>query len=162
MEIGLRWLGSIGVDVIHDRVMALTGWLLEQLGRLRHANGRPLVQVYGPHGTAERGANVALNFLDPGRLWDCWRVERLANERNLSLRAGATDPGAREVALHYTRDQVAPCFEHKDTVSYTDFLDTIGDQLGGVVRVSMGVASTFGDVEQFLAFAGSFTDVSSA
>ncbi len=164
VEIGLRWMSSIGVDAIHERVMSLTGWLLEQLQRLRHANGRPLVQVYGPRDTAERGANVALNFLDPdGRLWDCWQVERLANERNLSLRAGChCNPGAREVALHYTREQLAPCFQHKSSVSYADFLDTIKDRVGGVVRVSMGVASTLRDVEQFLAFARSFADVHSA
>jgi molybdenum cofactor sulfurtransferase len=31
VEIGLRWLNSIGVDVIHTRVMALTAWLLSEL-----------------------------------------------------------------------------------------------------------------------------------
>ena len=37
---GLRHLERIGRDAIHDRVCRLTGWLLDALAGLRHANGR--------------------------------------------------------------------------------------------------------------------------
>jgi selenocysteine lyase/cysteine desulfurase len=99
---GPRWLESIGIDLVHTRVLALTGWLLDQLKQRRHTNGRPVVQVYGVSGTTGRGASVAMNFVDPaGTLWNCWQMEALANQRSLSLRAGChCNPGAREVALN--------------------------------------------------------------
>ena len=48
VELGLELLESIGVELIHERVRLLTGWLLEELLALRHGNGRPLVRLYGP------------------------------------------------------------------------------------------------------------------
>ncbi|CAG0995053.1 partial molybdenum cofactor sulfurtransferase, partial [Anaerolineae bacterium] len=39
VEIGLKHIESIGIDLIHTRVTCLTGWLLDQLAGLRHANG---------------------------------------------------------------------------------------------------------------------------
>jgi molybdenum cofactor sulfurtransferase len=75
--IGLRWVEAIGIELIHTRTLALTGWLLEQLNQLRHGNGRPVVQLYGPRDTTNRAATIALNFLGPGgTAWDCWQVRR--------------------------------------------------------------------------------------
>ena len=48
VETGLRWIDKIGIDTIHTRVHTLTDWLLTQLALLKHANGRPVVQLYGP------------------------------------------------------------------------------------------------------------------
>jgi molybdenum cofactor sulfurtransferase len=48
VEHGLDYVSEIGIDTVHARVRCLTEWLLEQLGRLRHANARPAVEVYGP------------------------------------------------------------------------------------------------------------------
>jgi selenocysteine lyase/cysteine desulfurase len=157
---GLRWLHEIGIDLIHTRALALTGWLLEQLARMTHTNGQPLVRLYGPRDTTHRAATVALNFLDPsGRRWDCWQVETLANARNLSLRAGChCNPGAREAALDYTRAEMAAAFVDKDRLSYADYRQAIQGSTSGVVRVSLGLASTFHDVYRFLQFAGEFAD----
>ncbi len=65
VEIGLKHLAAIGMETIHERVMCLTGWLLDTLSSLRHSNGTPLAQVYGPRSTHMRGATIALNFLTP-------------------------------------------------------------------------------------------------
>jgi molybdenum cofactor sulfurtransferase len=161
---GLRWLESIGIDLVHTRVLALTGWLLDELKQLRHTNGRPLLQLYGPLGTPGRGATVAMNFVDPvGILWDCWQVEALANQRNLSLRAGChCNPGAREVALNYTRAELAACFKDKDRLSRAAYLRAIEGSVDGVVRVSLGLASTFHDVYRFVQFAAEFADRAAA
>jgi molybdenum cofactor sulfurtransferase len=158
--IGLRWLGRIGMRLIHTRVTALTTWLLEELQALRHRNGRPVVHLYGPATSVERGATIAMNLVDPaGKVWDCWEVERLANQRNLSLRAGChCNPGAREVALGFEQAELAACFADKHQQSYTDFLETIHPSIQGVVRVSLGIASTFQDVLRFLEFAREFAN----
>jgi selenocysteine lyase/cysteine desulfurase len=160
VAIGLRWLDSVGVDVVHTRVRALTAWLLEELQDLRHANRRPVVQVYGPRDATHRGATIATNLVDPsGKTWDCWEVERLANERNLSLRSGChCNPGAREVALGFEQSEMTACFDGKDELSYTEFVQQIQPSIQGVVRVSFGVASTFHDALRFLAFAREFID----
>src|SRR5262249_59935741 len=55
VELGLRHIEAIGIETIHTRVMCLTGWLIGQLVALRHSSGRPVVQLYGPAGTAGRG-----------------------------------------------------------------------------------------------------------
>jgi molybdenum cofactor sulfurtransferase len=160
VEVGLRWIEKIGIDTIHTRVLTLTDWLLAHLAQLKHANGRPVVQLYGPRDTRDRGATVALNFVDPaGIVWDCWQVETLANQRKLSLRAGChCNPGAREVALDVPQAQLAACFENKDQLSYAEYLPLIKDSVRGVVRVSLGLASTFHDVFRFTQFASEFAD----
>jgi selenocysteine lyase/cysteine desulfurase len=160
VELGLDWIDSIGVDTIQVRTELLTGWLLEQVQALRHGNGRSVVRVYGPRDRRERGATVALNILDPsGALWDSWRIETLANEQKLSVRSGChCNPGAREVALGYSRTLLAACFKQKDRVSFDEFSRLTRECKDGVVRVSLGIASTFKDVYRFVSFARSFTD----
>ena len=160
VDIGLRWLESIGIDVVHTRTIALTSWLLDTVQQLRHANGESVVCVYGPRDVQARGATVALNFVDPvGTVWDCWQVEALANARRLSLRAGChCNPGAREAALGYTRAHLAPCFKDKERLSYAEFQHVIRGYVTGVVRVSFGLASSFGDAYRFVEFAREFID----
>ena len=48
VEIGLRMMNRVGIHTIHTRVRCLTAWLLTRLLALRHANGRPMVRIYGP------------------------------------------------------------------------------------------------------------------
>ena len=120
VETGLRWIESIGINVIHTRVDCLTGWVIEQLLALRHSGGAPVVHLYGPPNMQMRGGTVQLNFFDPaGRMFDCYTVEQMANERRISLRAGChCNPGAREQALGFTREELAPCFHNADRLSY--------------------------------------------
>jgi selenocysteine lyase/cysteine desulfurase len=69
VEIGLRHLMTIGMETIRTRIMCLTGWLLNTLTSMKHRNGMPLVQLYGPRTTALRGGTIAFNFLTPdGRI----------------------------------------------------------------------------------------------
>jgi selenocysteine lyase/cysteine desulfurase len=160
VEVGLDWIESIGIDTIHTRTELLTAWLLDHVQQLRHANGQPVVRIYGPRDTWDRGATLALNFVDPsGALWDCWRVESFANMRQLSVRAGChCNPGAREVALGYPRGLLAACFKNKEQRTFDEFMRVSRDCRAGVVRVSLGIASTFTDVYQFMTFARSFVD----
>ena len=138
--------------------MCLTGWLLEQLLALRHGNGRPVVQLYGPADIERRGGTVQVNFLDPdGRMHDCYAVEQLANAARISLRAGChCNPGAREAALGFTREDLAPCFRDKEQLSYEQFVQGIAGKTTGALRASLGLVSNFADVYAYLQFARSF------
>lgn len=162
--VGLDWVSGIGMDLIHDRVGYLTGWLLTCLGRLKHSNGAPMVRLYGPDTLVARGANVAFNFLDPaGRLVDERAVERDASAAGISLRTGCfCNPGAAEWAFGLTkRDVRGPWWAgllgqgrlRRSIFTVDDYLDMIGLPTGGAVRVSLGLASTLGDIESFLDFA---------
>ena len=164
VEIGLKWIESIGIDVIHTRVDCLTGWLIEQLVALRHSSGAPVVCLYGPPNTQMRGGTVQLNFFDPtGRMFDCYTVEQMANERRISLRAGChCNPGAREQALGFTQEELEPCFCDADRLSYEQFLHVIDGKTTGALRASLGLATTFADVYQYVEFARGFVDRSAS
>ena len=65
LEFGLSWVADIGIGQIRQRVMCLTGWLIDRLVALRHSNGQPMARIYGPANTHGRGGTVAFNLLDP-------------------------------------------------------------------------------------------------
>ena len=159
--IGLDHISSVGIETIHTRVTCLTGWLLEELGALRHSNGAPVVRRYGPAGTDRRGATIAMNFFDPsGALIDSVRVERRANLAGISLRSGChCNPGVREVALGFSTEEMAAAFKDKDRLRYQEFLQVIDGKTTGAARASLGLATTFADVYRFRDFAAGFRDI---
>ncbi len=151
---GLDWMDHLGPDLVHRRVRCLTGWLLDRLQGLRHSNGRPMVQVYGPRGTEARGGTVAFNFRDPGGgVVDERVVERDSGAAGISLRTGCfCNPGAGEAAFVIDRDALAAS-AGRTVGTLDEYLEILGLPSGGAIRVSVGLASTFADVERFLRFA---------
>jgi molybdenum cofactor sulfurtransferase len=160
VELGLDYLDAIAMETIHTRVTCLTGWLIRQLLELRHRNGRPAVRLYGPPNIERRGGTIEINFFDPaGDMWDCHAVEGLASDDNISLRAGChCNPGAREVALGFTEQEMARCFEDKDHLCLEQFLSAIEGKTTGALRASLGLVTTFADVHRFVRFAEAFVD----
>jgi selenocysteine lyase/cysteine desulfurase len=160
VEIGLRHLDTVGIEVVHARVTALTGWLLEQLVSLRHRSGTPLVRVYGPVTTGGRGATVALNLFDPlGALFDWRAVETAASEAGISLRTGCfCNPGAGEVVNGLSADELKAWFDGSHRMTFDQFIAVMDGRANGAVRVSLGIVSTFADVHRFVQFAGTFVD----
>jgi selenocysteine lyase/cysteine desulfurase len=160
VELGLKLIESVGIETIRTRVKCLTGWLIDQLLALRHSNGRPLVHLYGPTNTYQRGGTVQVNFFDPNsRMIDCAVVERMANEARISLRAGChCNPGAREIALGFTAEELAVCFKEQDRSTFAQFLRIIEGKMTGALRASIGLVSNFADVYAYVQFARSFID----
>jgi selenocysteine lyase/cysteine desulfurase len=163
VAIGLRHLEHAGMDRIATRVRCLTGWLLQELLALRHANGRSLVRIYGPATTTMRGGVVTMNFYDPeGHLLDYRRIEELAGGLGISLRTGCfCNPGTGETAEHITEDDILAALDQSHDMSLPRFLQFIthrGGKSAGAIRVSVGLASNFADVDRFLEFAASMRD----
>ena len=163
VEIGLRYLESMGIENIGERVRCLTGWLLEELLSLRHHNGNAMVRIYGPATTHARGGTVTMNFYDPdGHLLDYRRVEELAGKENISLRVGCfCNPGAGEIAEGLTEDDMRAGFEQGTGITLQSFLKLLqqrGHKSAGSIRVSFGLASNFPDAWRFWQFAASFRD----
>ena len=122
-----------------------------------------MVRIYGPAGNDMRGGTVTLNFYDPdGHLLDYRRVEELANRERISLRTGCfCNPGAGETAEGLTAADMEAALAADADMTLPRFLQVIqhrGGKSAGAIRVSLGLASTFADVERFLAFAAGFRD----
>lgn len=163
VEIGLRHLNRFGYDTIHERVTALTGWLLEKLAALKHTNEKPLVKIYGPLDTHDRGGTIALNFFDAqGEVIPKYLLEEKASCRKISIRMGFfCNPGAGEIALDISGDELSSCFSRPDyesRISDLDFQRCIDPKASGAVRVSIGLVSDFSDIQAFLAFAETFLE----
>jgi len=155
VEMGLEMLESIGMEVVHQRVRALCGWLLEELLSLRHGNGQPLVRLYGPHTMEARGATIAMNLYDAaGQVIDHEEVERTAGEKGISLRTGCfCTPGAGELALGLGRREIESCFAASESrMTYEDLRRCVDPHEAGAVRVSLGLASNFADAWAFREF----------
>lgn len=159
IEIGLQHIASIGLDTIHTRVKCLAGWLLDELTALRHANGQPLIRIYGPITTAQRGGTLTMNFYDAhGHFIDHRLVEQRANRANISLRTGCfCNPGGGELALGISAEELQSCFIRvPDRLTIDEFRRCIDDKSTGAVRVSVGLVTTFADVYRFVEFAQQF------
>jgi len=160
IEIGLKHIERMGIDKINIRVKCLTGWLLSNLTEMRHSSGVPLVKVYGPTDTTDRGGAVAVNFYDKsGQPIDHRAIEEGANRQNISLRTGCfCNPGAGEIALGISRMELDVCFSgpgHEDRLTIDDFRDCISGKNSGAVRISVGTVSNYEDIEGFLRYAES-------
>lgn len=160
VEIGLRHLQAVGIDAIHTRVTCLAGWLIDNLAALRHATGQPLVSLHGPANTQQRGGTVTVSFYDQnGIALDDRRVEELANHANISLRTGCfCNPGAGEVAHGLTPD-VMKQFFLGSALSFQELRQLMHSRFGkevSAVRLSVGLASNFADVDAMLRFAANF------
>ncbi|KAH6623931.1 pyridoxal phosphate-dependent transferase [Chaetomium tenue] len=162
---GLDWLmgGRVGgVGVVGERVRCLTGWFLERLGGLRHADGRAMVRVYGPRDMVMRGGTVAFNFLDAeGKVVDERIVAMESAAARISLRTGCfCNPGAGEAAfeldfkgvrkLSITRKLAR---SRQASGGLDQFIDALGMPYLGAIRVSFGLASNVADVDKFFGFA---------
>lgn len=159
VEIGLRHLESIGIDLIHERVICLTGWLLDFLSGLRHSNGHPAVRIYGPITTEGRGGTIAFNLVDPaGAIIDYRQIEALASQHRISLRSGCfCNPGAGEAAMGLTEAEIESALNADRRMTLSDLMAVMGRVLGAI-RISVGLASHFADVYAFAAFAHAFID----
>jgi selenocysteine lyase/cysteine desulfurase len=166
IEIGLRHLAAVGIDVIHERVICLTGWLIQRLTALCHRTGKPLVRLHGPASLKQRGGTVTVSFYDRnGQQMDDRRIEELASQHRISLRTGCfCNPGAGEVAHGLTPEIMREFFRGPAPLSFQELRAEMRARFGrdvSAVRVSVGIASTFADVDAFIRFAAQFLDRSS-
>ena len=164
VKIGLDYLKGVGIDLVHERALALTAWMQGSLSAMRHGSGLPLVRIYGPTDMERRGGSIALNFFDArGRAIDHRTIEAEANKVGISLRTGCfCNPGAGEIALGISRDELVHCFadESRQDSFTTDDLRgcLLGGKSNGAVRLSTGIASNFADIEALLEFAKGFIE----
>ncbi len=151
---GFDFLDTIGRAAIGPRLQALTAEFLERAGALTHANGAPLVRVYGPGDLDRRGAVVAFNLLDPdGRVVPYAAVEAAAGRAGVALRGGCfCNPGAAEKAFDFPAEATARCLDQlAGSFSNQRFAECLGgDATVGALRVSFGIPTVRRDLDRAL------------
>jgi molybdenum cofactor sulfurtransferase len=150
---GLRFLEDVGMERIHDRIVGLTERLITILTTLRHENGQPVVELYGPASVEGRGGAVPFNLLDPeGAIVPYGIVEREAGDAGISLRGGCfCNPGAAEAALGLDRPDALECYESMPHGSFS--LKKLAECLDyevavGALRASVGIATNARDLDR--------------
>lgn len=159
IKTGLEYIEAIGIEQIKSRVACLTEYLLRELVKLRHKNGKGLIEIYGPQNGQSRGGTIAMNFYDSfGRLHDFIKIEQAAFEQNISLRTGCfCNPGIDETNHQLQAEKLQAYFKQEGAKDYFNLIEFMG-QKRGAVRVSIGYISNFKDLQVFIGFCKGFLD----
>ncbi len=158
---GLAFLRDLGMPRVHRRVKTLTARLLEILGLARYPGGEPLVRMYGPTSTEERGGTVAFNLLRrDGRVVPYGDVERAASVEGIALRGGCfCNPGSAERALGLPIGAMAECVESipRGAFSLKRLAECLGDGVPvGAMRASVSIPTTDADLDRLERFLEEF------
>ena len=102
---GLDFLDGVGMPRIRRHVWALASSLVERLRALTHADGSPMIRLYGPRDRYDCGGTVTFNVLDArGEAVPYELVEERARRAGVSVRGGASAiPGASEAGVRVRR-----------------------------------------------------------
>jgi selenocysteine lyase/cysteine desulfurase len=80
-------------------------------------------------------------------------IERLANEKKISLRTGCfCNPGIDELNHGLSANQLDDYFSGREQGDYFDIIRYLG-QVRGAIRLSVGFITTRADIEKFVNFA---------
>jgi selenocysteine lyase/cysteine desulfurase len=160
LEPGFRLLAEVGRQRTSRHVAELTEALLAGLSTLRHRNGEPLVEIYGPQDLQGRGPTVACNVFNNARRPVPFQiVERRAREAGVAVRGGCfCNPGASEAAFGYSEDTLRRCMTPGFTVE--KFAACAGgDYAVGAVRISPGLATNRPDIDRAIDLIASFAEL---
>ena len=160
VTLGLKFIESIGIENIRTRVMQITGLFIDEMSKLKHENGTPIVRMFGPLNTENRGGTVILNFQDKdGKKFPFDWIENQANKKLISIRSGCfCNPGIDETNNCISNEEMTQYYtsrKEKEFDSSTGFLKYMSEQIGrmrGATRVSFGIATTTKDIETFINF----------
>ncbi len=154
---GLNFIESIGIERINKRVKALTAFMIENLNGLKHANGQPLVKVFGSHNIELKGGTIIFNVMNEnGENIEFETVELMANKKMISLRTGCfCNPGIDEINNCLTEEELLKYYSTTTKASFKEMVHFLG-KMRGAVRVSVGLATTHKDLSIFINFLKSF------
>lgn len=156
IKTGLDFVEGIGIDRITNRVRSVIKALADELLKLKHDNGQPIVKIFGPSNFDNRGGNIIMNFFDVnGEVFSFESIEEMANERMISIRSGCfCNPGLDEINNCLTNDEIAQYFMSRDEGDYRDMITFLG-KMRGATRVSVGLPTTSTDLDAFVEFVAS-------
>jgi selenocysteine lyase/cysteine desulfurase len=159
---GFELLGRVDPVALQARLMGLTGRFLAGVQRLAHANGAPLVRLYGPRDMEYRGCIVAFNILrSDGRAIPFQEVEQRARAAGVAIRGGCfCNPGAAEAAFGFSGLNVMQCLDEMGRdFSIPEFQRRLGpDATAGALRLSLGLPTNEADIDRAIDLAAAFRE----
>jgi selenocysteine lyase/cysteine desulfurase len=158
LDAGFDLLAEVGMERLSEHVSSLSAMLIEQLLALRHSNGVPLVELYGPPNVTDRGGIVAFNVCDrEGKPVPFSFVESRARQAGVSLRGGCfCNPGASESAFGLDPVRIGTCFEELGTSFTPERFAECSNTAVGAVRASIGLANNRDDIRRAVEVVASF------
>jgi selenocysteine lyase/cysteine desulfurase len=157
---GFAMLCTLERDRACRRLDRLTARLLGDFQSLRHRDGAPLVQLYGPQALDGRGATLAFNLLAPDGLPIPYvAVEARARDFGVALRGGCfCNPGASEAAFGLAAADMAACLaETGADFSIPRLAACLGPaQPIGALRISLGCPTSERDLDRAADLVASF------
>jgi selenocysteine lyase/cysteine desulfurase len=160
LDAGFDLLDEVGMPRLTAHVAQLTRDFVDDLRALHHANGTPLVRVYGPRDRSECGGAVAFNVCDrDGTAMPYSLVETRARRANVSLRGGCfCNPGASESAFALDPTRIAACLANLGTDFTLERFAECANTAVGAVRASIGLANNAEDIHRAIDVVASFRD----
>jgi len=157
---GLEFIEDISIEKINRRTQELSSLFIAELQKLRHDNEQPLLKLYGPTNTEQRGGTFLLNFFDVnGEKYPFEMVEQLANHQLISFRTGCfCNPGIDKLNHCISAQVLKDYFTSRDHGDYYDFIN-FTKKMRGAVRVSIGIATTREDLRKFYSFVKRFLNM---
>jgi molybdenum cofactor sulfurtransferase len=157
IKTGLDFLTGIGMENICTQIKLLSDKFLKSVLPITHDNGQPLIKLYGPQNSENRGANFLINFFDDaGIQYPCTFIEQLAGENNLSIRTGCfCNPGIDELNNGISESQLRKYFTSRSDGDYDDMISVLG-KTRGAIRISLGLPANESDIQRFVAFCEGF------
>lgn len=153
---GFALLAEVGLPRLQAHVAALGNELQQQLLRLTHSDGAPLIRCYGPRSPCARGGVLTFNVLDrQGRPLPYSVVEQAAAAAGIALRGGCfCNPGAAERA--FGSAGLSACLDRLEADFTPQRLADCSGREAGAVRASLGLANDAGDVARLVALVAGF------
>jgi selenocysteine lyase/cysteine desulfurase len=158
LDAGFDLLAEAGMERLSEHVSTLTVTLIDQLRALRHRNGAPLVSIYGPTSTIDRGGTVAFNVCDrDGVPLPYAVVETRARQTGVSLRGGCfCNPGASESAFGLEPVRIGACLTDLGATFTPERFAACTGAAVGAVRASVGLANNRDDIQRAVDVVASF------
>ena len=159
---GLDHADSLGLILISLRARFLINWLVNALMSLRHPhsdNGLPLIRIYGPTISFDRGPAVAFNVFDwKGEKVEPTLVQKLADRSNISLSHGLLQhiwfsdkyEEEKEKILELKTSEVEGTLGNKKRYKSGSGIP--------VVSAALGLLTNFEDMYKIWAFVSRFLD----
>lgn len=158
LDAGFDLLDDAGMPRLTAHVAELACDFVDGLRALRHANGTPLVRIYGPRDRSECGGAVAFNVCDrTGTPISYSLVETRARRANVSLRGGCfCNPGASEAAFTLDPLRIAACLANLGADFTPQAFADCTNTAVGAVRASIGLANNADDIRRAVEVVASF------
>jgi len=160
LDAGFDLLDEVTMPRITAHVAQLAREFVDELRALRHANGTPLVRIYGPRDRSACGGAIAFNVCDrTGTPISYTLMETRARRTNVSLRGGCfCNPGASEAAFALDPTRIAACLANLGNDFTPERFAECTNTAVGAVRASIGLANNSDDIRRAIDVVASFRE----